>query len=127
MFKTPRFFALFALFLGFYLSGIAINLINIINQDQHHGFVCSTLVKEQKSAGNEIPSQLFEPVDEREIDEDEQIRLCPYLFIASQILSYYNLSLSLEKKVALPYHYQQDFSIKAPRTILFHSWKLFTD
>lgn len=123
MFKLNKFFAFFALFLGFYISGIAINLNQIIHQplklNEH------VVVKENKNQSATLPFQFFEPVDEREIDEDEQIRFHSSLFSENQILTITNLLLFAEEKLSIPSISKQHVEVKLPRFILFHSWKYY--
>lgn len=123
MLKLNKFFAFLALFLGLYVSGIAINLNQALTERVNIKFV--ELVKEKKSSETQIPSQFIDIVDEREIDEDDQIKLYSTLLVKNCCLLYTQLTPNKVKDEYLPQQLTHNFSIKEPRVLLFHSWKLY--
>lgn len=123
MFKLNKFFAFFALFLGFYVSGIAINLNQVIHQSVKMNQL--VLLKENKANNSAYPLQFFEPVDEREIDEDEQVRFNTTFYTECQNLATSFLPVIAEDIATLPKVFHQHYSFKSPRFIVYHSWKYY--
>jgi hypothetical protein len=123
MFKLNKFFALFALFLGFYVSGIALNLNQVINQSKRLNQL--EFVKENKANNTSQPLQFLEPVDEREIDEEEQIKFNTSFFTAHENTTSALLTLEAEANVFIAKVCNLNYPYKSPRFIVFHSWKYF--
>lgn len=123
MLKITRLYALIALFLGFYISVVSINVKALINQSQNTK--SENFVKQNQSNKSQSPAPFFEPVDEKEIDEDEQTKHNPAFPAQIQSITFSFLSIHCKKEIFLPFSYQQNFAFKAPRIILFHSWKYF--
>jgi hypothetical protein len=121
MYKINKGFALLLLFLSLYVSGIAINLNQAFSTKIH--LKNFEFVQEKKSGETQIPKQIIDLVDEREIDEDEQVKF--NLSYASQNLSFLIVYFSAiaANKSPLPFHFKDNFSIKESRIVLFHSWK----
>ncbi len=123
MLKLFRSLSFLALILGFSVSGISINLKALIQQSEKNN--CEYLIKDNTSHNNTIPTPFFELIDEKEIDEDEQIKHNPS-FLAQIHSNLFSVLVRIcEKQFSLPFLYQQNYAFQAPRIILFHSWKYF--
>ena len=123
MLKLNRIFAFLALFLGFYINGISINLNLSTKHSQEENF--NTIFKQKKAADNNAPTPFIEPFDEKELDEDEQIRVNHSFSIQEKITHFLAVQILFEKQISLPYLFQQNFDFQAPRIILYRSWKYF--
>jgi len=124
MIKSKRFFAFLALFLGFFYTAISFNL-NLTKQAPLNDNFHAHAVKAAKNPNEKLPLQFFEPVDEREIDEDNELKFNGLHFMNTLCFNYFGLLLYSPIKTFLSCTLQQDFSISAPRIILFHSRKDF--
>ena len=124
MLKPIKFFTYLCLYLGLYLSGLAIDFNHVFNENTSLKLI--ELVKEKKSSETQIPSPFIDLVDEREIDEDEQFKLNSNLLAQTYCLLLKTQLKSYKfKNEYLPYELSQNFSFKEPRVLLFHSWKLY--
>lgn len=123
MFITNKFFAILTLFFSFYVSGIAINLKQSFQQNL--GLKHVDFIQEKKTGETQFPAQFIDPVDEREIDEEEQSKIAPYQFAQAFILTCVFKDLTIQKEETLPQTFKQNFSVQQPRVILYHSWKYF--
>lgn len=123
MFITNKFFAILTLFFSFYVSGIAINLKQAYQQNKSIKY--ADCIHEKKTGENPIPAQFIDPVDEREIDEEEQSKINPYQFAQAFILTCVFKDLNIQKEETLPQTFKQNFSVQQPRVILYQSWKYF--
>jgi len=123
MLKRNRFLAFLALFLGFYIIGTVLNFSGVISHSQE--FKCVDLIKENKAHNSSLPIQFFELVDEKEINEDEQVKISHSVIFQSQSIRFSFLKSFFEKQVSLSPIYHQNYAVQVPRVILFHSWKYF--
>ncbi len=123
MLKLNRIFAFLALFLGFYLNSISINIAASSHHSQKENH--TNLFQQKKANNNNIPSLFVEPFDEKEIDEDEDIKVNHSFFVQEKTTLFSTLHILFEKEFSLPYLFQQNYAFKAPRIILYHSWKYF--
>jgi hypothetical protein len=123
MLKLKRIFALFALFLGFYLSGVSFNLNQTFRHNSKQHF--TDLLQQKNATNSNLPAIFIEPFDEKEIDEDEQIKENNAAAVLEKTSHFAATLILFKKQFSLPYLFQQNFAFQAPRIILYHSWKYF--